>query len=287
MLTVDSFNSKDHIDFRNQRYFEIEKNNSKLLGLSTVEINPTELCNRTCSFCPRHDPSVYPNQNLHMTVDTATALVSQLTAARFTGDIHITGFGEPLLNPNILDIVKDCSSNFTTELITNGDRLLNSYYSHEQLTAAGLHFLIVDCYDGDDQYLKIKKILSTCNIPYRIRNHHDTGQTNLIEVYNFNNRGGMLSKQSSLQKPCWLPFYKVLVDWNGDVIICCNDWNRNQKFNNIHNLSIDQIWMSEEFITIRKDLETGNRNKISSCVSCNTNGILQGKDSVELWKKQF
>jgi hypothetical protein len=45
--------------------------------------------------------------------------------------------------------------------------------------------------------------------------------------------------------------------------------------------------MSEEFIKIRKDLETGNRNKISSCVSCNTNGTLQGKDSVELWKKQF
>lgn len=285
MLTVDSFDSADHIDFRNRRYYEIEKNNSKLLGLSTVEVNPTELCNRTCSFCPRHDPAIYPNQNLHMTVDTATTLVSQLYCAGFTGDIHITGFGEPLLNPNILDIIKVCSSNFFTELITNGDRLLNSYYTHSQLSDAGLGCLIVDCYDGNTQYLEIKKLLTTCNIPYRIRNHHDTGQPGLIEIYNFNNRGGMLSKQQSLQQPCWLPFYKVFVDWNGDVIICCNDWSRNQRFDNIHKTSIDQIWTSDEFIKIRKELEIGNRSNIPSCANCSTNGTLQGKDSVDLWKK--
>ena len=32
---------------------------------SWVDINPTELCNRTCSFCPRGID--YPNQNLHIT----------------------------------------------------------------------------------------------------------------------------------------------------------------------------------------------------------------------------
>jgi len=287
MSTVDSFDSKDHINFRNSRYFKIDKTNVRLLGLTTVEINPTELCNRTCSFCPRHDAELYSNRNLNMSIETAELICSQLKSVNFKGDIHITGFGEPLLNPNILELVKIFSSNFYTELITNGDRLLNQFYTHKQITDAGLNFLIVDCYDGDTQYLNIKNLLDDCTIPYRIRNHHDTGQTNLIEIYNFNNRGGLLSNNFLLQKPCWLPFYKLFIDWNGDALLCCNDWSRNQILDNIYNTSIDKIWMSQKVLEIRKELELGNRHKMPACANCNTNGTLQGHDSVEIWKKQF
>ena len=33
---------------------------------SWVDLNPTELCNRRCVFCPRKDDTFYPNQNLHV-----------------------------------------------------------------------------------------------------------------------------------------------------------------------------------------------------------------------------
>lgn len=287
MSTIDSFNSAEHIDFRNSRYFKIDKTNQKLLGLSTVEINPTELCNRTCSFCPRHDSAIYPNRNLNMTVETAALLKNQLIDAGFTGDIHITGFGEPLLNPVILNIIKVFSSNFFTELITNGDRLLNNYYTHQQLSNVGLQSLIIDCYDGTEQYLKVKDLLQSCSIPYRIRNHHDTGESSLIEIYNFNNRGGILSKVKSLQKACWLPFYKMFVDWNGDILLCCNDWSRNITIGNIYNKSIDKIWTSEQFIQIRKHLDLGNRSNVSACANCSVNGTLQGSQSRELWKEKI
>ena len=32
---------------------------------SFIDINPTELCNRTCVFCPRHDSSLSQSK-LHM-----------------------------------------------------------------------------------------------------------------------------------------------------------------------------------------------------------------------------
>ena len=94
-----------HIAYRRERYTEADIHNPLLLGLATVEINPTELCNRTCSFCPRSDPEVYPNRKLHMTIELADTLSEQLHKANFTGDIHITGWGEPLLNPDILEII--------------------------------------------------------------------------------------------------------------------------------------------------------------------------------------
>ena len=38
---------------------------------SFVELNVNELCNRTCVFCPRVDPKIYPNLNLHMDLELA------------------------------------------------------------------------------------------------------------------------------------------------------------------------------------------------------------------------
>ena len=112
----------EHLTYRNERQQYADITTITSLGLSTVEINPTELCNRTCSFCPRSDPEVYPNRNLHMTVDIADTLSEQLREANFTGDIHITGWGEPMLNPDITEIISKFSRYFFTEMITNGDR---------------------------------------------------------------------------------------------------------------------------------------------------------------------
>ena len=36
---------------------------NELSSILTVEVNTTELCNRTCSFCPRADPEVFGNRN--------------------------------------------------------------------------------------------------------------------------------------------------------------------------------------------------------------------------------
>lgn len=284
---MSTFNIEDHLSFRDLRYKRLNKTNPKLLGLSTIEINPTELCNRTCSFCPRSDSEVYPNRNLNMTVDTAEVLKEQLLSAEYQGDIHITGYGEPLLNPDILELVEILSRDFHTELITNGDRLLKGNITHRQLKSRGLDLLIVDCYDGLDHVQSMTELLKDCQISYRIRDHHDDGTEKLIELYNFNNRGGIFSPKE-IFRPCWLPFYKAFVDWNGDVGLCCNDWSRKQEpFGNINDLTFDQIWMSEKFIDVRNKLEKGLRKDLPACKNCDTNGTMQGYESVSVWRDKI
>jgi MoaA/NifB/PqqE/SkfB family radical SAM enzyme len=280
-----TFNIKDHITYRNQRYLNVNLDNSRLLGLGVVEINPTELCNRTCSFCPRSNPEVYPNRNLNMSVETAKILVAQLKRANYDGDIHITGFGEPTLNPNILEVISVCAEQFHTEMITNGDKLLAGKLTQQQLKRAGLGTLIVDCYDGPEQVENMHRLLEDCKIYYRIRNHHDTGEAELIKIYNYNNRGGLVQHEETLFRPCWLPFYKSFVDWNGEVRLCCNDWSRSQpSFGNIFETEFDKIWMSKELTEVREVLNKGNRRCLSACKKCNTNGTQNGFESVRLWK---
>ena len=50
--------------------------------IDVVEINPTELCNLQCSFCPRAHG--YPNQNLHMSLDTAREIRNQLNDSKYS-----------------------------------------------------------------------------------------------------------------------------------------------------------------------------------------------------------
>ena len=277
----------EHLTYRNERQQYADIANHNLLGLSTVEINPTELCNRTCSFCPRSDPEVYPNRNLHMTVDIADTLSEQLREANFTGDIHITGWGEPMLNPDITEIISKFSRYFFTEMITNGDRLLQGKISHQELTTNGLNSIIVDCYDGPEQTQQMTELLQDFAGKQRIRNNYDTGEANLLQLYNFNNRGGTLGKTATVKRPCWMPMYKAFVDWDGGVGLCCNDWARKQKdFGNITTDTFSNIWMSKPFKAVRKQLLNGNRN-LPACVHCNTNGCKSGEGSAKLWHENL
>jgi MoaA/NifB/PqqE/SkfB family radical SAM enzyme len=218
-----------------------------------------------------------------MTIETAKKLSIQLQESNFTGDIHITGYGEPLLNPDILQIIEIFSKKYHVELITNGDRLLNDYYKCSELKEAGLGLLIVDCYDGDEHVKQMYNLLENCEIPFRVRDHYDNGSAELMVLYNFNNRGGLMDNVGN-NKPCWLPMYKAFIDWNGNLGLCCNDWARKQNFGNIHDKDISSLWMSEDFISVRKKLVNGERHLFSSCANCNTNGTMQGKESADLWQ---
>ena len=79
---------------------------TELSSILTVEVNTTELCNRTCHFCPRADPEVFGNRNLHMTPKAADIIGRELHENGFQGKISLSGYGENLLNPKFREIVR-------------------------------------------------------------------------------------------------------------------------------------------------------------------------------------
>ena len=43
------------------------------------------------------------------------------------------------------------------------------------------------------------------------------------------NRGGTIDlgkAHKTDHKPCYYPAYMMMIDWNGDVFLCTQDWNR-------------------------------------------------------------
>ena len=57
-----------------------------------------------------------------------------------------------------------------------------------------------------------------------------------------------------LKQPCYYPFYKILIDHDGDVLMCSNDWKKEKTMGNLSNDSLLTIWSNDKFIDLRKKL---------------------------------
>lgn len=262
--------------------------NKALPGLRNIEINPTELCNRKCSFCPRVNPKIYPNQNLHMDISTARKISIQLQKANYTGEVGFVGFGEPVLAKGILNLIKEFTPFFNTYTMTNGDVFLKGKLKVQDFIDTGITLLIVNCYDD----VKHLKILEDFFRPYedqikiKLRHLEDTGESTIFKEYGLTNRGGIFNKVEPQQRECYIPFYKAIIDWNGDVLLCSKDWQRKEKeLGNIHNTSFSDLWVSERYNYIRKKLLEKDRACIGACKHCDVNGLKVGKESVKVFKK--
>jgi len=56
--------------------------------------------------------------------------------------------------------------------------------------------------------------------------------------------------------------------FNGDVILCCNDYSKKLIFGNVKKSTIKKIWNSDKYQTIRKLLYNKSYEKISVCSNC-------------------
>ena len=136
ITAVDQYDFLEHRREQEKKHWKGIQTNShemkytELSSILTVEMNTTELCNRTCSFCPRANPEVFPNRNLHMTPKGAEIIGTELHKNGFRGKISLSGYGENLLNPRFQEIVhtlRRTVPHATLECNTNGDKLTYEY----------------------------------------------------------------------------------------------------------------------------------------------------------------
>jgi radical SAM protein with 4Fe4S-binding SPASM domain len=227
-----------------------------------------------------------------MSLETAQAIADNLSLDNYKGKISYSGFSENLLNKKFADIIKilkDKLPETTAECNTNGDRLTPEYA--KQLFDSGLDLLYINLYDGIDQIEKFDEIMKDIDkSKYKYRAHYSQADYGL----NINNRGGSITwlglDEESVDKlkgqPCHYPFYKMFIDWDGEVIFCANDWQKERKVGNLAKQRLKDVWLGEDLNTIRKRLIKGDRTE-SPCNKCTVNGQLFGKPSFDILKSNI
>ena len=254
-----------------------------------VELSLIDVCNRKCSFCPKADEKVAPDTYQKMTRKIIDEIHDQLLEIHFKGTISLCGYGEPLLHKDINYIVKKLSNVSKVEIITNGDVL--SQKKLQDLYISDASKVLVSMYDGPDQIEKFKKMTINANVPEDMVILRDRW----YDKYNdfgvkLTNRAGTVSigEQEKIGKyqSCYYPTYQFLIDWDGNVYLCPQDWQRKVSMGNIMQETIFSIWTGKTLTDYRKNLISGKRCS-GPCKSCNADGTLLGKNHAKRWQNIY
>lgn len=63
-------------------------------------------------------------------------------------------------------------------------------------------------------------------------------------------------------------FYRMSVLYNGDVLLCCNDWNRDCVVGNLGTASLRETWNSDKWNSIRRLILRKRYGEVESCRGC-------------------
>jgi len=264
--------------------------NYKNIPLPTwIELSLIDVCNRSCAFCPKSDSTIAPDTYQKMSRSLIDKLSKDLKKIGYRGSIALCGYGEPLLHKDIEYITKKLSTVANVEVVTNGDPLNSKMLKKLYDSNAGR--CLISMYDGPEQIQKFKKIINDSKVPEDfviLRDRWYDGTQNF--GVKLTNRTGTVKignqLDNSVHSICYYPSYQFLIDWNGDVFLCPQDWQRRQAMGNMMQEDIFEIWTSKIMKKYRQDLLNGKRIN-EPCKSCNAQGTLLGVNHAKIWRSLY
>ena len=284
-----------------EKYYEKErylKNGYPIF--SSIELSINGACNRRCEFCPRVSKKDYPNLYQSLDFSVFEKMIDDLVKINFEGRISFSGFCEPLLTKNINDYIKLIKLKLpkvNVDMVSNGDVITKKNFKKilEGLYNSGLDTIRLSLYDGPHQveyFQKIKEKLKLKDNQLITRKRY-LGPEESFGITLCNRAGSVTIKQGdldikpldiSLKQACYIPFHKILVDYDGAVLMCANDWKKENPLGNIKTESLIDIWSNDILKKTRTNLMKKDRSN-KPCNKCDINGTLNGQKPFDLWKK--
>jgi len=270
--------------------------NNQVPTFSIVEFNVTELCNRKCVFCPRSDPKKYPNRRKFLEPSLYEKIMKELSEFDYSGKILYSAFGEPLLHKELERLIalsKQYCPKSHVEIVTNGDFV--TVKRLHTLFDAGLDTIVISMYDGPHQIEHFTKIREAAGLRddqliLRVRYLPPKQHYGII----LSNRAGMIDLSEigvkplaePLKKKCYYPFYQLMVDYDGTVLLCPHDWTKCFKAGDLKRQKLLEIWTGKALTCARKRLSNSDRN-FEPCKVCDAKGTLMGGKHFEQWQRYY
>ncbi len=252
---------------------------------SWIELSLIDVCNRICSFCPKSDFDIAPNTYQKMNLKFINKLYDDLKDIGFQGAFSICGYGEPLLHKDLVQFVNIIGELGGVEIVTNGDPLKPSLL--KKIFESKATKLIVSMYDGEHQIDYFEKMINETGIDKDfvvLRNRwHNADEDFGVKL---TNRVGNIKigeqNKIDVNRGCYYSSYQLLIDWNGNVYLCPQDWDRRLPVGNVMQDHFFEVWSGKIMNKYRIKHLTEKRD-ISPCNKCNADGKIHGHKHAKVW----
>ncbi|MCX6750918.1 MAG: SPASM domain-containing protein [Candidatus Pacearchaeota archaeon] len=211
-----------------------------------VDIGVTNLCNAECIMCPHSKLKKMGTMDMKLykkIIDNCHKLNIKIITLSF--------FGEPFLDKGLIEKIK--------------------YAKEKKMkkTNPSINLVLVELEENKREikqfYSEWKNKVDSINIINMGNWANEIEKEGTKESFHFN--------RNIKRKPCFLIWKKMVVDWNGDVVLCCDDWNHSTILGNLKRQTIEEIWKGEKLKKIKEAHIKGEFYKVSLCSGCNKKSI--------------
>ena len=261
------------------------------------QIEPTNQCPYTCIMCPRHEQMTRTKGYMDMSLfKKIIDEVSTYSAKIRDKEIELFHFGESLCHSKFAEMVQYTSSTHLKATLSLNPVDLNADIIERLLQHAPYKIIVsLDSMDGlkytmiRGRHAKIDKAIH--NTERLLQRHQQLGNQSIIiirmivmhvnrnEIDHFRRfweeKGGIvefrdffpwsnpeLKDLGTVEKypnymPCPFPWQYLVIQWNGDVVACCRDYNGTLKMGNVMDDTLKDIWNGEAYTIFREKMASG------------------------------
>lgn len=255
-------------------------------SLAQINISLSRHCERACPFCPNSNTEKIKQTNIEkgtiISLDIIDRILQECKEHNFDGTFSFSGFGEPTYHPAINIIIKrtiEACPTANINIISNGDNFRVIKQIVKEFPKVSFTISEYSKMETDFHNVIFEGIPNIRQKQIYKKENYDA----------LNNRAGNVKTKkdySHMLDVCYIPFFKMTIDVNGDILLCDNDWYGEHPCGNILTHNIWDIWNHINFLT-KRDMAFCGRSMVPLCRECNANGKLYGKQFFDYFKEKY
>lgn len=271
-----------------------------------LDIETSNTCNLRCSMCQIPFGKMNPG---YMNMDLYMKILDEVKN-NYLPSVKFNFRGEPLMHPDIVDFVRlakeagilevqfNSNGSLLTDEISKG--LIEAGLSRIKFSVDGVTPAVYNSIRKGTSYeITIPKILRFIEIRNSLGKKLPSVQvqmvymsTNSREASDYikfwedkvnrigfsryrsgSNKTGESGRVSGMGKrvPCSQLYQRMVILWDGTVLMCCGDHHMRSPLGNVSTGSISGIWKGEKLSLYRKLHEEGKYDDVPACIGCEVN----------------
>lgn len=225
-----------------------------------VYIEPTNHCNLRCEMCPNR---IMKRERGYMPLSLLKKILDD--SGNLMQEVYLFHSGESLLHPKFIEMVKLLKNKGIKVVLYT-----NAYFLNEKnckdLVKVGIDVISVSYHSKDvlDNINLLKRLVKGTKTKLRLQViegekvdiNEISDEVITRDLTSFCGAIDLKVDKSKLYG-CFWAYYMIAVLWNGDIVMCCKDFDEMYKLGNVKEDKLQDVWNGDKARALRRSLISG------------------------------